>query len=646
MDNEEKVDKEEKDDMDTRENESRVAGFIIPLLVFLLLCVVMCLSGCADPGASTDEGDGSGGSAQASQGEQETDQAQTSAEIDLDAMDFDYSDRDKDSSYDAKTATTIAFDGEGAQVKGEGAVADGSVVTISEEGCFVVSGTTKNGQIVVDAPEEDKVQIVLNVASIHNESGPAVYAKQADKVFVTLEEGTGNSLSDGVDYVSPDDDGVPNAALYAECDLTINGSGSLDIRGGSMHAIHSKDDLVITGGNITATAVEDALRGRDSVKIADGDFQLVAGQDAVKANNSEDGTRGFVCIDGGSFEIEAADDAIHAESVLVVNGGDIEVASCEEGLEAEQVYLNGGDVRVASNDDGVNASARDASGSGEQADVNRAADSQGTQDGVAAGERPDEASVGLTGEAENPAGNPDGGVGSSESAGTDNAAVGESGASSEPPQEGSVPPAEGGAAEEPGVRQMSRDGQSAFGGAMPGASESCIVSISGGSLLVESGGDGIDSNGSISISGGTVLVQGPSNDGNSAIDAESDAQISGGTVLALGAAGMAQGLTGDGQASVTANVSGSAGDSVCLADADGNVLVSFDALGDFSWVCTSVPGMEEGSEYSLVVGGSVSDADSDGFAQSGGVEGGTSTQVTAAASTAAEGRGAPMRKGM
>lgn len=91
------------------------------------------------------------------------------------------------------------------------------------------------------------------------------------------------------------------------------------------------------------------------------------------------------------------------------------------------------------------------------------------------------------------------------------------------------------------------------------------------------------------------------------------------------AAGMVQGFTGGGQASVAASVSGSAGDSVCLVDTDGNVLVSVGALGDFSWVCASCPGMEDGAQYSLVVGGTVSDADSDGFAQSGSVEGGSST---------------------
>lgn len=133
------MDKKAGSGLDARESGSRVSGLLILLSVCMLFCAVLSLPGCSDPGASTDE---DGGSARASQEGKETDQTEPSTEIDLDSMDFEYLERDKDASYDVKTATSIIFDGESAQVKGEGAVADGSTVTISEEGCFVVSGTT------------------------------------------------------------------------------------------------------------------------------------------------------------------------------------------------------------------------------------------------------------------------------------------------------------------------------------------------------------------------------------------------------------------------------------------------------------------------------------------------------------------------
>lgn len=111
------MDKKAGSGLDARESGSRVSGLLILLSVCMLFCAVLSLPGCSDPGASTDE---DGGSARASQEGKETDQTEPSTEIDLDSMDFEYLERDKDASYDVKTATSIIFDGESAQVKGGG----------------------------------------------------------------------------------------------------------------------------------------------------------------------------------------------------------------------------------------------------------------------------------------------------------------------------------------------------------------------------------------------------------------------------------------------------------------------------------------------------------------------------------------------
>lgn len=127
-----------------------------------------------------------------------------------------------------------------------------------------------------------------------------------------------------------------------------------------------------------------------------------------------------------------------------------------------------------------------------------------------------------------------------------------------------------------------------------------------------------------------MLVQGPSSGDNTAFDYETTAEISGGTVVMVGSAGMTQGFSGGAQASVSGNVSGSAGDTACVTDSDGNVLASFTAKRAFQWALLSGAGMTEGDTFKVVVGGTVANADADGFAASGTVSGGTSTEVTAA----------------
>lgn len=304
----------------------------------LAAAALMALAGCSAPGT----GPGEGASA---------------TSPDVSAMDRSYTDRDKDPSYDPTSATRIQLDGETAVIDGPGASAEGGVVTISAEGTYLVSGQATQGQLVVDLPgDEDKAQVVLDGASITNATGPALYVRNADKAFLTLAEGSSNALADGEAYQLEEGSDEPYATLFSKDDLTINGSGALTVTASYRHGICSKDDLVVTGGSITVTAPEDALRGRDCVKVLDGTFDLDAGEDAVKSNNDEDGARGFVSLDGGVFKLVAGDDAVHAETALFAEAGEVTVEQSYEGYEACQIYLNGGSHAITSSDDALNAS--------------------------------------------------------------------------------------------------------------------------------------------------------------------------------------------------------------------------------------------------------------------------------------------------
>ncbi len=575
-----------------------------------VLCGLLALGGCSAVGgeAATESS-----AAEGSSGESAADTSSTA--VDVSAMDLEFTDRDLDASYDAASATSIALSDAASTVTGAGASVDGSTVTISQAGVYVLSGALSDGRIVVEATDQDKIQLVFDGVSVHSGDDPAVYVKQANKVFVTLAEGTSNTLSDSATYTLEEGTDEPNAALFSKDDLTINGTGSLEVAGSYAHAVNSKDDLVITGGTLTVTAVEDGLRGRDCVKIAGGTFDVTAGADAIKSSNDEDGTRGFVLIGDGSFSITAGDDAVHAESALFVNGGQVEVALCVEGLEAEQIYMNDGDVYVTSSDDAVNAAARGSS----TPDAVGAAGGGEPGDGAVGGEIPE---GGLS--------RPEGDPGASGGAAGDGV-PGEGGGQAAPSGDGAASVADApAAADAASGAPISTGGAAAGGFPTASSSSSCLIQINGGRLVLDAGGDGLDSNGSIEITGGVVLVQGPSSDDDAALDYETTAEISGGTVVMVGSAGMAEGFSGGAQASVSGNVSGSAGDTACVTDSDGNVLASFTAKRAFQWALLSGAGMTEGDTFKVVVGGTVANADADGFAASGTVSGGTSTEVTAA----------------
>ena len=232
-------------------------------------------------------------------------------------------------------------------------------------GVYVLSGTLTDGTIVVDAGDDDKVQLVLDGVSIMAADYAAIYAKNADKVFVTLAEGAGNSLTVSGDYVQTDDNNV-DAVIFAKCDLTLNGTGSLTVKDNTGHGIVSKDDLVVTGGTYTIYSQDHCLNGKDSVRIADGTFNLSCDEDGIHAGN-DDQQDGYVYIEGGDINISVGDDAIHAEGLLIITGGDIDVSKSCEGVEGDKILVTGGDIDVISSDDGFNA-AGGSSGSGDNHD--------------------------------------------------------------------------------------------------------------------------------------------------------------------------------------------------------------------------------------------------------------------------------------
>lgn len=556
---------------------------------------------------------------------------EVAAAFDASALNLEYSKRDMDASFDESSATKITLSGDSASVSGSGAAAEGSTVTISTAGTYIVSGNLADGSITVTTSENDKIQIVLNGVKIACSSGPAIDVQSADKCFITLAEGTQNSLSDGSVFTSED----ANACIYATCDLTINGSGSLDVSGNYRHGVFSKDDLVVYGGSINVSAVEDGLNGKDSVKIGAGDISIDSGADGVKSSKSTNPEKGFVyvsggslsidaeddgiqakthlCIAGGSIEIDAADDALHSDLEGALNGGSTSVRSgddafhcetklkvndgsfvaetCSEGYEAEWVVVNGGDTNICALDDAMNASAADLSDDSESSDEDTSTSTPSGESGANAAQ-------------------PDGSIGApgASSANADSNERQQNTAPQGAGQQDSATPPElpSDLGHAPDVQgRMERGGQAPGGqGGAPGASDSnCLIQINGGKVVLNSQGDGVDSNGNVEINGGTLLVNGPSSDGDGAFDYDGEATISGGTVLMAGAVGMAQSFTSGTQAFALVQASGSAGSVIEATDADGNVIATLTATRAFGCVLVSGAGVSDGDTITVSVDG-------------------------------------------
>ena len=262
-----------------------------------------------------------------------------------------FSERDLSGSYDGEPVL-ITLNGAGAQTDSDKVQISGSVVTVTGAGTYILTGTLDNGCVIVDAGKDDKVQLVLNGVSIHADSFAAIYVKQADKVFVTMKDGTVNALSSG--GFSRIDENEVDAVIFSKDDLTLNGSGTLQVVSPAGHGIVCKDELKITGGVYAIQAAQCAVKAKDSIAVADGSLTLRAGSDGLHAENGDDETLGNILIAGGSFDIQAVDDAVHANTLLRIDGGSFEITAAE-GIEATYIQINDGSVRISATDDGVNA---------------------------------------------------------------------------------------------------------------------------------------------------------------------------------------------------------------------------------------------------------------------------------------------------
>jgi len=72
-----------------------------------------------------------------------------------------------------------------------------NMVNIDTEGKYRLTGEYIDCIIIINVPDDEKVQLLLDNVNIKNQNGPAIYVKEADKVFVTTSENSVNTIEDG-----------------------------------------------------------------------------------------------------------------------------------------------------------------------------------------------------------------------------------------------------------------------------------------------------------------------------------------------------------------------------------------------------------------------------------------------------------------
>lgn len=535
-----------------------------------------------------------------------------------------FTNRDLEAVVKEENAVKVQLTGDSVSCNSNLVHISGTTVTLTQEGTYIFSGNLNDGSIHVNAEDTAKIQIVLNNAHVNSNDSAALYAVRGDKVFVTLPEGTENTLSNGGNFAVINEDTI-DGAVFARPDLTFNGSGKLKVNTTAGHGIVCKDDLVLAGGSYEIEAAGHGVDANDSVRVTKANLEINAGKDGIHSENPEDTSLGFVYlsevdlhmvsagdgISGGAFVqmqsgkinvlcgggvanapvqtpnqgdmggmgggkpprprsvavVAETTDAtsmkgIKAAGNVLVNDGDITIDSADDAIHADtSVIINGGTFQIATGDDALHADVDLTIAAGEVEITQCYEGLEGQNITVSGGN----IKLKATDDGLNAAGGND--------------ASGEGGFT----------------------------GDDNFGGPMgrPGgmsAGNGSVV-ISGGNLYIHSSGDGIDSNGSVTISGGYTVVVGPTNGDTATLDFDTEGVITGGTFIGTGASMMAQTFSRTEQGVIAVSVGNqSAQTPITLTDAQGNTVISYTPELSFQVVILSSPNIVKGETYTITVG--------------------------------------------
>lgn len=171
---------------------------------------------------------------------------------------------------------------------------------IAEGGAYTLTGSL-DGTLYIRA-EDEIVHLILDGASISSKEGPAIWVESAGKVFITLAPGSENHLADSPDYRRIAE---AEACLYARCDVTINGTGSLSVFGAYRDGIRTNDVLRILGGSVTVLCKRTGLHGTDGIHIDGGEIQVSSEKNGLRTTKSGADGKGCLVVSGGSLNIIA-----------------------------------------------------------------------------------------------------------------------------------------------------------------------------------------------------------------------------------------------------------------------------------------------------------------------------------------------------
>lgn len=505
-----------------------------------------------------------------------------------------------DTVVEATAENLITFDTDSAKTEADGVETDNGTVTIKKAGTYIVTGTSENGQIIVDTEDKETVWIILADADITNTVNSPIYIKNAKKAIVSAATGTENTLTDAEKYTYDSvEDEEPNACIFSKDDLVISGDGKLTVNGNFNNGIASKDTLEINNTTLVVNAKNNGIKGKDYLVIRSGDITVNAEGDGLKSDNTSDALLGYILIEDGDIEITSGEDGIQAETCMKITGGNINITTGDGAkITSTNNMWGGGNTTSDVSIKGIKAGV-DITFTGGNITVNSEDDAIHTNN-----------SIQIDGGTFSLASGDDGIHADTElkiNGGTIDVTQSYEGleATDIIINDGDINVV----SSDDGINAAGGNDSSSMGG-RPGmnsfSSSTGNVEINGGKTYLNASGDGLDSNGAVTLTGGTVYIDGPENSGNGALDYDSTFNMTGGVLIAAGSSGMLQTVSQSSTQYCIAVVSASTqngGTEFVLKDSSGAEVISYTPSKKYNSVVVCTPDIKNGETYTAYLGG-------------------------------------------
>ncbi len=258
---------------------------------------------------------------------------------------------------------------------------NGNIYSITKGGTYTASGKLE-GQILVEAGDEDEVVLELNDVSISYDQDSPIKAVSGSKFEISAKNGTGNTVTDNRSKKTTDVESQGEGAISSDIDLKLKGTGTLVVVGNYNNGVHTTKDLKIQKLTLKSTGYNNAIKGKNSVTIESGKVQAYAlTGNGIKTEDSDLSSkgkqRGTISITGGSVYVDSLHDGIDAAYNVEISQADNEVptsitvktgkkssvysystfkADSEKGLKAtNEIVVDGGTIVISSSDDAIHA---------------------------------------------------------------------------------------------------------------------------------------------------------------------------------------------------------------------------------------------------------------------------------------------------